>query len=265
MRRATLTPLALIVASMALSACGDTVPQATPSATATTVAGPVEATEPRAQLAGRAAAAKDLKQVATYTFTSPKRPVRRVTITRAVDRTWRIDLPGGAYSGQVDIALVWTAGALHQCALPAGNHPFAGCVRLPGPLPTKADVKLEHLVTDWLGVLTDRRAALAVAEVDTLPGAAGRCYSVESSAASLKLPMDAGIYCFEADGTLTAARVGFGTLMLSGPPAPGPQTVQMPGPIVPGQPLPINAPPSPSPSVSPSGTPSPTPKASPKA
>ncbi|WP_212828273.1 hypothetical protein [Catellatospora sp. TT07R-123] len=251
----------MIVATVALSGCGDTVPQATPSASATAAAGPVEPTEPRAQLAGRAAAAKDLKQVATYTFTSPKRPVRRVTITRAIDRTWRIDLPGGAQSGQVDIALVWTAGALHQCALPAGNHPYAGCVRLPGALPAKADVKLEHLVTDWLTVLTDRRAALAVAEVDALPGAIGRCYSVESSAASLKLPMDPGIYCFESDGTLTAARVGFGTLMLVGAPAPGPQTVQLPGPIVPGQPLPINAPPSPSPSVSASGTPSPSPKA----
>ncbi|MEV4415017.1 hypothetical protein [Catellatospora sp. NPDC049609] len=255
MRRAVLTVSCLIAACWALSACGGATPQATPPSPAALTA-PPGPTEPRAQLAARAAAAKDLRQVALYTFKSPKRPDRRITLTRALDGTWRIDVPGGAHSGAVDLALVFAGGALHQCALAAGNHPYSGCVKVAGGLPAKADVKVQHLFTDWQNLLTDRRLALAVAEVPPLPGARGKCYSVESSAASLNLPLDAGIYCYETDGTLTAARVGFGTLLLEGTPGVAPQTAQLPGPVVPGQPLPLNAPPSPKPSASTSASPS---------
>lgn len=255
-RRAVLTVSTLITACWALSACGDAAPEAAPSSSAAPVsaaaAGPAE---PRAQLAARAAAAKDLRQVALYTFKSPKRPDRRVTVTRAMDGTWRVDVPGGAHSGAVDIALVFTGGALHQCALAAGNHPYSGCVKVNGALPAKADLKVQHLITDWQNMLTDRRLALAVAEASPLPGARGKCYAVESSAASLKLPLDAGIYCYEADGTLTAAKVGFGTLLLEGTPGLAPPSVALPGPVVPGQPLPLTAPPSPKPSPSTSASP----------
>jgi hypothetical protein len=150
----------------------------------------------------------------------------------------------------VDIALVYAGNALHQCALPAANHPYGGCVRIAGKLPAKADPKIQYLITDWLKVLTDRQVALAVWAVQSLPGATGQCYSVESSAASLTLPVDAGIYCYETDGTLTAARLSFGTLTLAGAPGAAPPSVVMPGPVVPGQPLPLAAPPSPRPSGS---------------
>lgn len=249
MRRAALL-FSLIAAGWTLSGCGGGTPEVATTSAAPVSAVPVGPTEPRAQLAARAAAAKDLRQVAVYTFKSPKRPDRRIAITRALDGTWRIDVPGGAHGGAVDIALVFIGGALHQCALAAGNHPYSGCVRINGALPAKADVKLHHLITDWQVKLTDRRLALAVAEVSPLPGARGKCYSVESSAASLNLPLDAGIYCYETDGTLTAARVGFGTLTLDGTPGLAPASVQLPGPVVPGQPLPLKAPPSPKPSAS---------------
>ena len=60
-----------------------------------------------------------------------------------------------------------------------------------------------------------------MAAAQLLPGARGACYSVESNSAALAPPVDPGIYCYAADGTLTAARVGFGTLTLAGPVAPG--------------------------------------------
>jgi hypothetical protein len=255
-RRAALS-LSLIAACWTVSACGET-PVAAPPSSAPLTAPPAP-TEPREQLAARAAAAKDLRQVAGYVFKSPKRPDRRVVVTRAKDGTWRVDVPGGAHGGAVDIAVVFAGGALHQCALAAGNHPYSGCVKVSGALPAKADVKVHHLITDWQNMLTDRRLALAVAEVAPLPGARGRCYSVESTAASIALPMDAGIYCYETDGTLTAARVSFGTLTLEGTPGLAPPSVQLPGPVVPGTPLPLAAPPSPKPSASASATPTPKP------
>ncbi|GIG01526.1 hypothetical protein [Catellatospora citrea] len=260
MRRAVLS-LCLIAACWSVSACGGGTPETTASSPAPRSTVAAMPTEPRAQLAARAAAAKDLRQVAAYTFKSPKRPDRRVVVTRAVDGTWRIDVPGGAHSGAVDIALVFAANSLHQCAIAAGNHPYSGCVRIAGALPAKADLKIQHLITDWQNLLTDRRLAIAVAEVAPLPGARGKCYSVESSAASMKLPLDAGIYCYEIDGTLTAVKVAFGTLLLEGTPGLAPPSVQLPGPVVPGQPLPLTAPPSPKPSTSSSASPSPSPKA----
>jgi biotin carboxyl carrier protein len=53
-----------------------------------------------------------------------------------------------------------------------------------------------------------------VTEVQPLSGAQGTCYSIDSIAASIKAPVDIGIYCYAADGVLTAARVGFGVLKL---------------------------------------------------
>ncbi|MFC7243663.1 hypothetical protein ACFQO7_14370 [Catellatospora aurea] len=256
MRRALLS-LCLIAACWSVSACGGDTPETTPTSAAPVSTALPEPAGARAQLAARAAAAKDLRQVAMYTFKSPKRPDRRVVVTRAVDGTWRIDVPGGAHGGAVDIALVFAANTLHQCALAAGNHPYSGCVKVNGALPAKADLKIQHLITDWQNMLTDRRLAIAVAEVAPLPGARGKCYSVESSAASMTLPMDAGIYCYETDGTLTAAKVAFGTLLLEGTPGLAPPAVQLPGPVVPGNPLPLNAPPSPKPSASTSASPSP--------
>jgi hypothetical protein len=199
---------------------------------------------PRDELAARAAAAKDLRQVAFYLLKSTGRPDRTITVTRAVDGSWRVDIPGGAHGGAVDIAIVYTISGvgktLHQCVLPA-----SGCVRIEGALPKTADPKLQHLFSDWLALLTDRQQALAVSVAQPLEGAAGECFALESSATSLQLPLDAGVYCYERDGTLTAARLSFGTMVLAGKPGAAPPTLALPGPIVAGAPLPLAAPPTP--------------------
>ena len=84
-------------------------------------------------------------------------------------------------------------------------------------------------------------------EVDPLDGAQGTCFSIDSISASLKAPVDIGIYCYAADGVLTAARVDFGQLKLVSQVA-GPATVPLPGPVGPGPAMTVDSPPPPVPS-----------------
>lgn len=256
MRRSLMLPL--VVAFAALSGCGGDTPQApaNPSPDTASAVPNNDPAQPKAKLAARAAAAKDLRQSASYTWKSSGRPDRTVSVQRAVDGSWRVDMPGAVHGGRVDIALVFTAGALHECALPTGAEPRTGCVRVDGALPKTADPKVWHLFSDWLNLFTDRAQAIEVSIVPPFQGAGGECFSIESSAVSLQSPLDAGIYCYERDGTLTAARMSAGTLLLAGQPAPPPAALPLPGPVVTGAPLPLAAPPSPSPSPIPSPKPS---------
>lgn len=241
------TMLALAVAFPALSGCGSTpVAQADPTPSASFAVPPNDPSQPRARLAARAAAAKDLRQSVSYVLKANGRPDRAVSVQRAVDGSWRVDVQGGAHGGAVDIAIVFTGGALHQCALPTGPDKRNGCVRVEGALPRTADPKVSHLFSDWLQLFIDRQQPLAVTMAEPFQGAAGECFSIESSAVSLLIPLDAGIYCYERDGTLTAARLSAGTLLLAGAPGPAPANLPLPGPVVGGAPLPLAAPPSPS-------------------
>lgn len=219
-----------------LAACSDPPPT-------TDTSTPDAPDDPRTVLAARAALARDLHQVASYQVKSPDRPDRTVTITSAKDGSWRLDVPGQALGGTVDIALVSTKAGLYQCALPA-----AGCVRI-SRVTSSFDPKLQHVFTDWLAVFMDRDAALAVSVAAALPGVQGSCFAVDSSAVSVKAPLDAGIFCYAENGTLTGARTSAGTLSLLGTPSAGPDSVTLPGAIKDGQPLTNAAPPSPSPSV----------------
>lgn len=183
---------------------------------------------------------------ATYTWSVPGRADRTVTVVRAVDGSWRVDVPGSALGGTADIAIVRSGGGLHQCALTSAQRPQpATCVRLGGPddrLPGQLDPRVQHVFTDWLTVLTDRRAPLSVSVDRPLPGARGTCFSVESTSASLDAPLDVGIYCFDTDGTPTAVRAAFGSLLLAGTPTAAPATAPLAGPVVTGEPLGPDAP-----------------------
>jgi hypothetical protein len=236
----------ILAAGVVLSACSDP-----PPVSSAETAAPNAPDDPRTQLAARAAAAQDLRQVASYRLRTADRPDRTVTFTQAKDGSWRLDVPGQALGGTVDIALVKASGVLYQCALPD-----AGCVRV-SRVSASFDPKLEHLFTDWLAVFMDRDAALAVSAAGALPGVPGTCFAVDSSAVSVKAPLDAGIYCYADNGTLTGARTSVGTLSLVGTPTPGPMSVTLPGAVKAGQPLPNASPPAPSPSVSVTSTTSP--------
>lgn len=201
----------------------------------------------RAELAALAAAAQDRHLVASYTLSAAGRADRTVQVTSARDGTWRVDIPGGALGGTADVSMAQTAEGIFQCALPSAQRiEPAGCVRVGKPggsVPSAADPRVQHPFTDWRQVLTDRRAPLSVSASKPLPGAGGSCFAVDSTSASLSPPLDVGIYCYQADGTLTGARLAYGTLVLAGSPATGPATIQLPGPVVPGKPLGMKAPP----------------------
>lgn len=239
---------------------GCTADQAPPVPSTTSDAASTPATEARAQLAALAAAAEDRHLVASYTLTVDDRPNRTVVVTHAGDRTWRVDIPGGALSGTADISIIQTASGVFQCALQSPLRPEpTTCVRVASPngrIASGIDPRVQHLFTDWRGVLIDRQAPLAVSTSRPLPGTRGTCFSVDSTSASLAAPLDVGIYCYDQDGTLTGARVAFGTLVLAGTPSPAPPTVTLPGPAVDGEPLGITAPPTPSRSAEVSPTPS---------
>ena len=257
-----LAVVCLVIAGAGSVGCGGAPP---PDDLPTPTALPPQADRDR--LAGLAAAAKDRRYVATYTLSTPKRSNRTVTVAVASDGSWVVAVPAGALSGLADIAMFFSAAGLFQCALgPAagagGLRPdlprvTPGCVKL-GKLTAAIDPRVHHLFTDWIDPLVDRETALSVAAAAALPGSRGACYSVESNSAALAPPVDPGIYCYDSDGTLTAARLGFGTLTLTGAVAPAPPSVTMPGPVLNRAPLPMTAPPPPP-------TPTATPVASPSA
>jgi hypothetical protein len=211
----------------------------------------------RDRLAGLAAAAKDKRYVATYTLSASKRPDRTVTVAVATDGSWVVAVPAGGLSGLADVAVFHSGPGTFQCTLgraagTAGTRPdlepviTPGCVAAPRLIAAN-DPQVQHIFTDWIDALVDRATALSVAAAPALPGARGTCFSVESNSAALAPPVDPGIYCYEPDGVLTAARVSFGTLTLVGAVADAPPSVTMPGPVVARPLLAMTAPPPASP------------------
>lgn len=251
-----LGPLALALPALLVACSGTQPPAPTP-----TDPGSVAVDAARDELAALAAAAQDRHMVAQYVYSRPGQPDRTIAFTSANDGSWRVDVPGGALGGAADVSMAATADGLFQCALPSAGRPEpSSCVRLgerDDAIPRRSDPRVQHPLTDWLGVLTDRRAPLAVAPANAPEGLTGACYSVDSTSASLNAPLDVGIYCYDPDGTPTGVRTGVGTLRLAAPPGPAPATVQLAGPVVIDRdPLDTAAPPTPDPSDSPSaGTP----------
>ncbi|MEV0217054.1 hypothetical protein [Micromonospora sp. ALFpr18c] len=248
-----LGPLVFVLPA-ALVACTGEQPPAPPP----TDSPPAQVDAARDELAALAAAAQDRRLVAQYVYSRTGQPDRTVVFASANDGTWRVDVPGGALGGTVDVSLAATADGLFQCALPSAvrSEP-ASCVRVgerDEPIARRLDPRVQHPLTDWLDVLTDRRAPLAVAPAATPEGLTGTCYSVDSTSASLNAPLDVGIYCYDRDGTPTGVRTEAGTLRLAAPPGPPPATVQLAGPVIDGDPLGTAAPPTPT--ADPSGSPS---------
>ncbi|TQJ25637.1 hypothetical protein FBZ33_5994 [Micromonospora sp. A202] len=244
----------LVIALPALLIACTTAQPPSPMPTET---GAVEVEAARDELAALAAAAQDRHLVAQYVYSRTGQPDRTIVFTSANDGSWRVDVPGGALGGAADVSMAATADGLFQCALPSAGRPeSASCVRLgdrDDAIPRRSDPRIQHPLTDWLDVLTDRRAPLAVAPASAPEGVTGTCYSVESTSASLNAPLDVGIYCYDQDGTTTGVRTGAGTLRLAAPPGPAPATVQLAGPVVVDRdPLDTAAPPTPDPSDSPS-------------
>lgn len=243
MRRALLSLASLSVGVALTAACSQ--PPADPVPDPTGVAVDPEPSD-RIRLAAHAAAAGDLVGVFEYRLETPQRGDRTVRVIRATDGGWRVDVPGGALGGAADIAVASTDGSLFQCRL-GDISPICVPVAEIGP---DIDPRVQHVFTDWLEVLTDRAAPIAVAAAAPLDGVAGSCFAVESSTVSLVAPLDVGVYCYDDEGILTGARLSFGTLVLTSAETPGPESIQLPGPVVEARPLPTASPPPPSPDPS---------------
>ncbi|MEV4758922.1 hypothetical protein AB0J86_28035 [Micromonospora sp. NPDC049559] len=254
-RHGLLGALALAVPLLVTSCDSGSPPDPTPSDSPPPTGGE-QVDAARDRLAALAAAAEDRHLVASYRLTTEGRAERTVTLTAAADGTWRVDIPGGALGGTADVAMAQTHDGVFQCALTSTQRPEPPtCVRVAAPdqqPASRVDPRVQHLFTDWLGVLTDRQAPLSVSPARTLPGARGTCFSVDSTSASLSAPLDVGIYCYDQDGTLTAARLALGTLLLVGTPAAAPPTITLPGPVTGGEALGMTAPPTPTAGLSPS-------------
>ncbi|MCA2215797.1 hypothetical protein [Jidongwangia harbinensis] len=244
-----------------LAACGgDAAARPTPTTPPpSSAAAPATGGDARVDLAGRAAQALDHRFAALYTLDSPGAEPRSVVATVAVDGSWRVDIPGGALGGTADVSVVENTDGVFQCALASATNPVTpGCVRVAEPgkrIPRDYDPKVHRIFRQWLTVFTDQQAPLSVAVSAPLPGAQGSCYSIDSISASLKAPVDVGIYCYADSGLLTAARVSFGTFTLVST-AAAPASVTLPGPVTGGVPMPMTSPEPLPEEVLPSGSPS---------
>jgi hypothetical protein len=258
-----LPALAVLVLTAGIAGCGDPAPAEEPGTPSASPA-PAQDADARGDLAARAAAAVDRHFAALYTLEMSGQAPRSVLATVAGDGSWRVDIPSGALGGTTDVSIAQTEAGVFQCLLPSVANPVSpSCVRVADKgrrVPKAYDPKVERVFRQWLPVFTDRQSALSVSAVAPLKGASGSCFSVDSISASLDAPVDVGIYCYAADGLLTAVRVGFGILTIAGPPAAPPATIDLPGPVTGAEPAGMATPPPPPVTTEPS-VPAPAPSA----
>jgi hypothetical protein len=239
-----------VVTGMLLAACGGGVPADPESAPAT---GAPAQPDPRGMLAARVAVAKDQRYIAAYTLVVQGKAPRSVLVTVANDRTWRVDIQGGALGGTADVAIANRPEGVYQCPI----NPASGCVKVAATnkkLPVSIDPKLQYVFIAWLDVLLDRQVPLAVAPAQPLAGTSAPCFAVEPGVTAVQPPIDAGVFCYNDRGILVAAKIPLGQLTLTGEPAPAPETISLPGPVVAGAPLGTSSPPPPPPSPKPSSS-----------
>ncbi|WP_344614050.1 hypothetical protein [Dactylosporangium salmoneum] len=230
-----------VLTGLLVAACGSSGAPDTPVASAS--AEPAQP-DPRALLAARVAVAKDKRYVAAYTLTAQGKAPRSILVTVATDRTWRVDVQGGALGGTQDVAIASRPEGLYQCPI----NPASGCVRVAASgkrLPAAVDPRLQYVFVAWLDVLLDRQIPLAVAPAEALADTSAPCFAVEPGVTAIAPPIDPGTFCYNDDGILTAAKFAFGQLTLTGEVVAAPGTISLPGPVVDGSPLSTSAPPPP--------------------
>ncbi|WP_433211400.1 hypothetical protein ACQP00_50430 [Dactylosporangium sp. CS-047395] len=242
------TALAALTALL-LAGCSSSGPPE-PDATTTPDGTPVAAQpDPRGLLAARVAVAKDQRYVAAYTLTVQGKGPRSILVSVATDRTWRVDIQGGALGGTADVAIASRPEGMYQCQI----NPSGQCVRVAAAgkkLPAAIDPRIQYVFVSWLDVLLDRQVPLAVASAEPLAGTSAPCFAVEPGVTAIAPPIDPGTFCYSDKGILTAAKLPFGQLMLTGEVVAPPDTISLPAPVGDGTALGTATPPPPKPSAS---------------
>ncbi len=246
-------PVLSIAAALALivtgcDGAGDAEAQTSPSPSVSPTSA---ALRPSTQLAARAALGQDQHYSASYRFTpSGGGPAgsARVERTKAGVRLDILQPADAANVERTTVVVTTTAGSVY-CRLTATGK---GCVKQP---PTGLDPRAQHAFTDWLEKFADPAAAISVAVTAPPKGAAGTCFSVEGTTASVDPPVDPGTYCFDNVGRITALSLGSGvfTVVQVGG---APDQVTVPAPV--GKSVPAAAKPSPTPPATPSPGPTST-------
>ncbi|GAA4910024.1 hypothetical protein LX16_2781 [Stackebrandtia albiflava] len=252
MRRRITSILAGLGVGLAMSGCtgsatGDSAPPtgpppAPPDSTATTSA------DAAAELSGRAATAKDLHYTAAYEWAPARREAVEITVSVALDGSWRVDVPGGAHGGRRDVTMIGNKRGVFQCEL--GERRECVAVAAAGePVPSAADPLVQHPFTDWLDLLLDRRNPFSIAAVDAPEDVdePGACFSVERNAVTVAAPIPPTVYCLREDGVITWIESSFGTLRLTGPVGEPDERTRLPGDVVDATPLATSPPPKPTP------------------
>lgn len=188
-------------------------------------------------LTGYAASAMDASFTATYEWSDGG----DVTVWRAADRTWRVDIEGWAHDGEVDITVAWTAEGFFQCA-------DEECVRLAGvtgTIPRDFDPLVQRPFTEWLPVLLDRQTPYAVSYVDEEVEAAAdaECFRLTPNTVVADPPIPPGQWCLLPSGEVAGvSNAQLGTLELTEEPRAAVASVQLPGDVVEADPLEQEAP-----------------------
>jgi len=259
-----LPALAAALLTVGVSACGDSAPAVGPTPSPSSSVPPPDQ-DARVALAAVAALAEDHRFSATYTLETRGFAPRSVLATVANDGSWRVDIPAGALGGIADVSVAQLPAGVFQCVIPSATNPVSpSCVRVAETgkrVPRAYDPKIQRVFRQWLPVFTDRQSALSVTAAQPLKGSSGSCFSIDTISASLSAPVDVGIYCYAADGLLTAARVKFGTLTIAGPAGAAPATIDLPGPVTGGEPMGLDAPPPPPATEAPVASADPVPSA----
>lgn len=197
----------------------------------------------QATLIGRVSQALDRTFTAEYEWSEGG----TVTMWAAEDGTWRVDVPGWAHGGEIDVSVAWTTGGFFQCA----EEECVKMAGITGQVPERFDPVVQRPFIEWLPLLLDRHLPFAVSQD-------GDCFKLTPNTVVVDTPIPPGEWCLDQSGTIVSLTgPDFGTLTLTGPPGPASATVELPGEIVEGKPLGSKAPKPPEPT----GTPTPSPSA----
>ncbi len=197
----------------------------------------------QAAMIGRVTKALDTTFTAEYAWSEGG----TVTVWAAEDGTWRVDVPGWAHGGEVDVSVAWTTGGFFQCA-------EEECVKLAGitgRIPERFDPKVQRPFVEWLPLLLDRHMPFSVTRE-------GDCFTLTPNTVVVETPFPPGEWCLDRAGAiLSVTGPDVGELALEGEPEAPVETVQLPGEVVEGDPLGRKAPKPPKPET-PTPSPSPT-------